>query len=184
MGQYQFSCLNLCPWQRYCPLIRGSKCIKTIEKPNTWDLEKCSLQRGLLYYVPNLEGPLSEGLLLQRQKPILGPPRLGRKEGDENPTFFWQSICHADQLIPPSSSQKHSRTYFVELRNRPPKSWIFLIIFLLSLLTSLAYQLKQLLSYSMHNIAFIVVAPFYPFVCKMTRAAVLTSYGSAKFYHF
>jgi len=71
-----------------------------------------------------------------------------------------------------------------ELRNRPPKSWIFLIIFLLSLLTSLAYQLKQLLSYSMHNIAFVVVAPFYPFVCKMTRAAVLTSYGSAKFYHF
>jgi len=26
--------------------------------------------------------------------------------------LFWQSISHADQLIPPSSSQNHSRTYF------------------------------------------------------------------------
>jgi len=38
-----------------CPLLRGSKCIG---KPIIWDPEKCPLQRGLLYYVPILEGPL------------------------------------------------------------------------------------------------------------------------------
>ena len=40
-----------------CPLLGGSKCIG---KPIIWDPEKCPLQRGLLYYVPILEGPLLE----------------------------------------------------------------------------------------------------------------------------
>ena len=49
--------------KRGCPFLRGSKCIKTIGKPIIRDLEKCPLQRGLIYYVPISEGPLLEVLL-------------------------------------------------------------------------------------------------------------------------
>ena len=49
-------------------------------------------------------------------------------------------------------------------------------------MTSVANKLKHLLSYFTQNdIAFVVVAPFSPFVCKLARVAVLASCDSAKF---
>jgi len=73
-----------------------------------------------------------------------------------------------------------------EWRNRQLKKSDFVIFFLLlshtKLLTSIAYKLKQLLSYfTQNNIAFIVVAPFSLFVCKLARVAVLASCGFATF---
>ena len=43
-----------CPLYRElgCPLLGGSKCIRTTGKPIIWDFEKRPLLRGLLYCVP------------------------------------------------------------------------------------------------------------------------------------
>ena len=76
-----------------------------------------------------------------------------------------------------------------ELRNRLPKSRISSsFFFLIQNLTSIADKLKQLLSlvHTQNDIAFVVVAHFTPFVCKLARVAVLASCGSAKFWqrHF
>jgi len=91
---------------------------------------------------------------------------------------------HADRMILPNSSQKTLSAQ--EWRNRQLKKSDFVIFFLLlshtKLLTSIAYKLKQLLSYfTQNNIAFIVVAPFSLFVCKLARVAVLASCGFATF---
>jgi len=37
--------------------------VQKYRKTNYWDLEKCPVWKGLLYYVPILEGPLSDFLL-------------------------------------------------------------------------------------------------------------------------
>ena len=39
------------------------------------------------------------------------------------------------------------------------------------------------LIHAQNDIAFVVVAPFTPFVCKLARVAVLASCGSVKFYN-
>ncbi len=59
---YKLKCFVLCR-EVACPLLGGSKCIRTIGKLIIWDLEKRPLLRGLLYCVPISEGPLSEVLL-------------------------------------------------------------------------------------------------------------------------
>jgi len=65
---------------------------------------------------------------------------------------------------------------------------ILISSFFLKLLTSIANKLKQLaieLLYTRNDTTFIVV-PFFswPFVCKLARVVVSTSWNFAKFYHF
>ena len=99
---------------------------------------------------------------------------------------------HAERMILPSSSPKHSWTYrwvrgSWETDRRKSRIWSssFFLSFFFSykLLTSIAYKLKHLLSYFTHrdDIAFVVVAPFSPFICKLARVADLANCDSAKF---
>ena len=74
-----------------------------------------------------------------------------------------------------------------ELRNGLPKKSEFVIFFLLSSFSykTLDYHSLQTkavieLLHVQNDIAFVTVAPFSPFVCKLARVVVLASCGSAK----
>ena len=99
---------------------------------------------------------------------------------------------HADRMLLPSSSQKHSQTY---LRARGSR-WTsrgensdFVIFFLL--LLSFSYKTlpkdslptKPLveLIYAQVNTAIAVVLAMATFICKLARPAVLASYNPMKF---
>ena len=84
------------------------------------------------------------------------------------------------------NTHKHIFVYAGD--RRLPKKSDFVVFFLLlflshtKLLTSIAYTKAVIEPFHAQNdITFIVVAPFSPFVCKLARAAVLASCGSAKF---
>ena len=69
-----------------------------------------------------------------------------------------------------------------ELRNRPPKKSDFVYSRTKLLPTNSSSYWATL---TQNDIAFVVVAPFSPFVCKLARVAVLASWGTQqKFCHF
>jgi len=120
--------------------------------------------------------------------------------------FEFTQLCitqtkHADRMILPITSPQNTLEHSIHSMQEPRKkkslkkkirfhhfAIILISSFFLKLLTSIANKLKQLaieLLYTRNDTTFIVV-PFFswPFVCKLARVVVFTSWNFAKFYHF
>ena len=73
-----------------------------------------------------------------------------------------------------------------KLGNKSLRKSNVIIFFVIAtkLSTSVAFQLKQLLSYFMHRMTLISSPSFYPLSAKLERVVIMASSNSVKFYPF